>query len=91
MAAGPTDNVTPVKEQSAQTEATRTESPQTKASSTEARTAPTSVPLYRLFEMSLQNSKTDVSNMYSGVTLNTTFTAPSGKATRFWGFYNGGR
>lgn len=48
------------------------------------------VPLYRLFELVLDNTVTKVANLYRDVTLNTAFTSPAGKVVQFHGFYNGG-
>ena len=42
-----------------------------------------SVPLYRLFETSIRNNATEVTDRFAGVWLNASFVAPSGKLTRF--------
>lgn len=46
------------------------------------------VPLYRLFERTVTND-TAYQDRFNDVLLKTTFTAPSGKITRFWGFFDG--
>jgi hypothetical protein len=63
---------------------------------------PAPIPVYRLFEVAINNSQTQVSNKFSGVWLNATFmrvkTASSQQQqqqqqqqpVRFWGFYDGG-
>ena len=48
------------------------------------------VPMYRLFEATIENNRTRVDNKFSGVWLNTSFMAPSTNVTNFWGFYDGG-
>ncbi|MBW7996620.1 MAG: DUF5060 domain-containing protein [Candidatus Glassbacteria bacterium] len=52
------------------------------------RTGEVRVPLYGLFETSVTN-KSRYSNPFSDVTLNASFTSPSGRVVRFWGFYDG--
>ena len=47
------------------------------------------MPLYRVFEVHIRNTATRVANPFSDVLLETNFTAPSGKLTPFWGFFNG--
>ncbi len=46
------------------------------------------VPVNGLFETSIENS-TSYSNKFRDVTLNATFTSPSGVDTPFWGFFDG--
>ena len=60
------------------------------SSAAEAEASTASVPLYRLFELQIKNAETKVANLFRDVMLNTTFTSPSGMATKFYGFYNGG-
>lgn len=48
----------------------------------------TGVPLFRVFEKQVTNDKS-YSNKFDGVTLETTFTSPSGNKYDFWGFYDG--
>lgn len=48
----------------------------------------TEVPLYRLFEVEIPNSK-EYPNPFTDVNLHATFTSPAGKETPFWGFYDG--
>ena len=55
-----------------------------------ASVAPTSVPLYRVFEIQLNNTNTSAVNKFRDIWLNATFVAPSGPNTEFWGFYDGG-
>ena len=47
-----------------------------------------SVPLYGLFETSITNN-TNYGNKFRDVTLNVTFTSPSGATKTFWGFFDG--
>ena len=42
------------------------------------------------FEASVSNPRCTAENKFSGVALNTSFIAPSGRTTAFWGFYDGG-
>jgi hypothetical protein len=46
------------------------------------------VPLNRLFEAIVRNPRA-YDDPYTDIELTTTFTAPSGKETEFWGFYDG--
>lgn len=48
------------------------------------------VPRFRLFEASVSNPRCTAENKFSGVALNTSFIAPSGRTATFWGFYDGG-
>ena len=52
--------------------------------------ASTPVPLYRVFETSVQNTKTKPASKFDGVWLNASFSSPTHKQTKFWGFYDGG-
>lgn len=46
------------------------------------------VPLHRVFETQITNDKL-YDNKFRDVTLNATFKSPSGRTTRFWGFFDG--
>ncbi len=46
------------------------------------------VPLFRVFETPLRNSRA-YANKFTDVELAATYTAPSGKAKTFWGFFDG--
>ena len=48
----------------------------------------THVGLYRTFELPVENTKAYL-NKFTDVELRSTFTAPSGKETKFWGFFDG--
>ena len=52
--------------------------------------SPSTVPLYRVFELQLKNANTSAPNKFRDVWLNTTFTSPSARSTPFWGFFSGG-
>lgn len=47
------------------------------------------VPLYRLFEVKIENSQTKAANLFTDVKLNAVFTAPSATETKFHGFFGG--
>ena len=47
------------------------------------------VPLYRLFEVKIENSQTKAANLFTDVKLNAVFTAPSATETKFHGFFAG--
>lgn len=46
------------------------------------------IGLYKTFERSIENAKA-YSNRFSGVQLDSEFTSPSGKTTKFFGFFDG--
>ena len=47
--------------------------------------------MYRVFELQVNNTRTEASNKFTDVWLNATFTSPSGQQRPFWGFHDGGR